>query len=96
MIALAIFGTEFAYAIEAAAKRANRDANCDYSDALGFGSPKQQDDAFAACQRTGRLADQAADAVIECEDALWTRAGSRKHFNRKDMWHDTERSSTCA
>lgn len=59
-----------AYAIEAACKSANQDANIEYSRVLGGRSLVEEDDAFERCQITARWCDQASDMVIDVEDLI--------------------------
>lgn len=49
------------------AVRANIAANEDYAQWVGTNT-KAEDDAWAECQRTARLADAAQDALIETEN----------------------------
>jgi hypothetical protein len=72
---LANFALSLAYELERQAKRANQDANDAYYQAIAGGYRfdggrliQDEDAAWAECQRTGRLADAADDAVCEVED----------------------------
>lgn len=60
-------GRALAYAIEAAAKRANQQADI----RMSFDPYDPTDELFEECRRTGRLADRAADTVVEVEDEIW-------------------------
>jgi hypothetical protein len=77
---LANFALSLAYELERQTKRANRDANETYAQALDGGYRfdggrliQDEDTAWAECQRTGRLADACDDLVCEIEDMVAMR-----------------------